>query len=154
MEAYDISFILDGIKDYVSQRGNGVFDGFEIRFPEGMNNLDPLLMIKHGSLDADFDAQVLLTKSSILNKKVEVYLFGDKVGDFMLNDINHSFAAFPVFEQYPMALSMLIKTCFVSVLKNLLPPLSASQRAVMEERERAKLEALRRSQGEQKAPTA
>jgi len=130
-EAYDGSYIIDSIKEYVAKREEGIFDGFEVVFPQGMNTLDPLLMIRYGTLEATFEEQLLLTKSSIVGKPVKIKFFGEEVGSFQMNDISAGFLGFSVFEQYPMALQMLIRVCYMSVLKNLIPPLSASQLATM-----------------------
>ena len=135
-ESYDSSYLLDSLRSYLEGKEVGAFDGFELTFPQGMNTLDPLLMIRHGTLEATFDEQVLLTKALIVNKKIVISLYETEIGSFQLNDVNAGFAGFSVFEQYPMALQMLVRTCFLSVLKNLLPPLSDSQRAVMMERKR------------------
>ena len=135
-ESYDSSYILESLRSYLEGRDAGAFDGFELSFPQGMNTLDPLLMIRHGTLEATFDEQVLLTKALIVNKKVVVTLYETEIGSFQLNDVNQGFGGFSVFEQYPMALQMLVRTCYLSVLKNLLPPLSDSQRAVMMERKK------------------
>lgn len=145
-ETYDSGYLLDSLRSYLEGREIGTFDGFELTFSQGMNTLDPLLMIRHGTLEATFDEQVLLTKALIVGKKVEVTLFGESVGSFQINDVNQGFLGISIFEQYPMALQMLVRTCYLSVLKNLLPPLSASQRAVMLERKAAR-EALSKPKG-------
>lgn len=146
-EVYDSEYILDGLRDYVKNSAEGAFDGFEVTFPQGQNTLDPLLMIKLGTLDASLEDQVTLTKSLILNKPVRIALFGEEIGSIQINDINQGFGGFSVFQNYPMALQMLIRTCFISVLKNLLPPLSDSQRAAMKARMEAKEKASSQANG-------
>ena len=146
-EVYTSDYLLDGMVEFIESQAEGHFDGFEIVFPQGTNTLDPLLMIRHGTIDADFESQVLITKAMIKGKPVKIVLFDEEVGSFTLNDDRGGFSGFPVFEDYPIALTFLIRTCFVSVLKNLVPPLSASQRAVMEARKKAKV-ASQVSQGE------
>jgi len=136
-ESYDGGYLIDSLKEYVAKREEGVFDGFEVLFPQGMNTLDPLLIIRYGTLDATFEEQVLLTKSLIVNKPIRIRLFDEEIGSIQLNEVSAGFTGFSVFEQYPMALQMLIRTCYVSVLKNLLPPLSASQLATMKARREA-----------------
>ena len=45
-ESYDGGYLIDSLKEYVAKREEGVFDGFEVLFPQGMNTLDPLLIIR------------------------------------------------------------------------------------------------------------
>ena len=144
MEIYDSEFILQSLRDYIREQDDGTFDGFEIVFPDGLNIIDPLLLIRYASLEAEFDEQVTLTKLLIASKKVQIRYFGKQVGEFSLSSPNGSFMGFSVFETYPLALKQLIRTCWLGALKNLIPPLDASQLAVkkeIQERKRAQLEA-------------
>lgn len=133
-ESYDGDYILNSLEEYVSRRSQGVFDGFEIVFPEGLNRIDPLLLIQFGTVEATLQDQIQLTKYLIANKTVRINLFGTEVGAFTFGDPDGGFYAYDVFAQYPMALSMLIRVCWVNTLKNLLPPLNDSQLAVMKKR--------------------
>lgn len=137
-ELYDSGYVLEALRKYITEREAGAFDGFTINFPQGMNTLDPLLLIRLGTLDASFDDQVVLMKASIVGKPVRISLWGEEIGSIQINDVNQGFTGFGVFQEYPMSLQMLIRVCFTAALKNLLPPLSASQQAAMKAAQEAR----------------
>jgi hypothetical protein len=138
-ETYDGDFIIEGLREYQQARAEGAWDGYEVTFPHGVNNIDPFLMVKYGNLDATLEEQLLLTKHLVVSKPVKITYYETEIGSFLLTDINQEFTIFEVFSTHPMALAMLIRIGFITVLKNLLPPLSASQRAVMEKRNKVLL---------------
>lgn len=133
MSSYTSVGLLDALRVYVEKNDEGVLDGYEVEFPQDLNTLDPLFLIQRASLKATFEQQVELTKALICNKLIRFKLWGETIGEIQLNSIDTAFAAFPLFEQHPMALQFLIRTCFVTSLKNSLPPLNASQSAAMKE---------------------
>lgn len=144
-EIYTTAYLLSSLKEYAKEVDAGVHDGYEIEVPQGFNNLDPLFLIQRVAVTATFEQQVELTKAMILNKVIKFKFWGESIGEMQLNDINHSFAAFSVFEEHPMALHTLVRLCFMHSLKNSVPPLSVSQRAAMMEALK-----LRQGQGESK----
>lgn len=143
MEVYDSDFILNSLREYIQEQEDCTFDGFEIIFPDGLNTIDPLLLIRYASLEASFDEQVTLTKLLIAAKKVQIKYFDKQVGEFSLSTPEGSFMGFSVFETYPLALKQLIRTCWLGSLKNLIPPLDDSQLAAkkrLQERKRLQQE--------------
>lgn len=135
MSIFTSEGLLHSLEVYLQESNEGILDGYEVEFPQDLNSLDPLFLIQRATLKATFEQQVELTVALILNKLVRFKLWGEAIGEIQLNTASPSaFAAFPVFEQHPMALQFLIRTCYVTTLKNSLPPLNASQSAAMKER--------------------
>lgn len=148
-ETYDSDFLVKSLQLYIAGREDGSQDGYEFQVEPGFNQVDPLYLIKYAKLDATFEEQVMLMKSMIVGKKVTIILFGVVIGSFQLSSVDQGFGAFDIFTSYPAALDQLIKTCWISSLKNLIPPLNASQLAAKEAMRVAR-EELAKSSGTEK----
>ena len=106
---------------------------FTVNLPEGVNNLDPLLMLEVINSEDTVAQKMLVTAALTKGKKVE--LMGP-VGKIMGFTHNGEGSISLLFQEYPYLLQVLIDYGYALILKKLTPPSFASSEEVTEEEEK------------------
>lgn len=121
-EIFSFEFIKAAQKEINGLDAEKVFEGYEIEFPSGMGKVPVLEMCSVFEKEPSFEDKVRITRHCLLNKQVTIKLNGSTLDTILMNDFNVDFDVFKVFSDHPFALMFIIQTCFVSKLKNSMPP--------------------------------
>ena len=96
---------------------NGAYlDGFQITFPEGINNAAAYEVCRALG-DSSFEAKIRLTRICVAGKTVEVACPNGDLEKFYMANPDDSFDAFPLFEKEPLALIALTDCVYGYVVK-------------------------------------
>lgn len=110
-------------------KSDSMMTNFIIDFPDGLNDADPLLMIKTMQNRRDLYQQVEYTNVLIRGKQVKIYI-QDEVGEKTLvqgfthngqGELSH------LFQERPYLLQLLLDYCIAYLIKKLTPPSSVSK---------------------------
>lgn len=119
----------DANKAYTEyNQADTMMSNFTIDFPDGVNDVDPLLMIKTMQSRRDLSQQVEFTNVLINGKQVKIYLIENNektlVQGFTHNgqgQLSH------LFQERPYLLQLLLDYCIAYLVKKLTPPSHVSK---------------------------
>ena len=99
------------------------FSQYSIKLPDGVNNLDPILLLEVVNGENTVAQRMAITSELIKSKKVEIFCLDKKVMGFTHNGEG---SISLLFMEAPYLLQVLIDYGYAFILKKLTPPSSDS----------------------------